>query len=176
MHKYPWANPRIGKNKANSVVDASYSEFVGIEEQWSNGKAGGVGTGALISASRRRVHTIEIPHREKGCRERVIGVVSLPGFVKLAVAAVNHDQVAVTLIAMVSGLIFEAAADGKRYGGDYVVGRVRVQPLRKGTCGVVAFACNTLKSKPTCILLLFPHPPASLSQLMMVEDWGSSGA
>jgi hypothetical protein len=50
MHKEVCAHARIGKNEANSVVDASRCEFVGIEEQWSNGKAGGVGAGALISA------------------------------------------------------------------------------------------------------------------------------
>jgi hypothetical protein len=50
MHKDVRANPRIGKNEADGVVDASRSEFVGIEEQRSNGEAGGVGAGALISA------------------------------------------------------------------------------------------------------------------------------
>ena len=51
VHKDMRANPRIGKNESDGVVDVSNSEFVGIEEQWSNGKAGGVGAGALISAS-----------------------------------------------------------------------------------------------------------------------------
>jgi hypothetical protein len=37
MHKNVCANPRVGKNKTNGVVDSSESEFVGGEEQWSKG-------------------------------------------------------------------------------------------------------------------------------------------
>jgi hypothetical protein len=36
MHKNVRSNPWIGKNKTNGVADSSESEFVGVEEQWSN--------------------------------------------------------------------------------------------------------------------------------------------
>jgi hypothetical protein len=45
------ANPRIGKNEAYGVLDMANCEFVGIEEQRSNGKAGSIGACALITAS-----------------------------------------------------------------------------------------------------------------------------
>ena len=65
MHKDLRANPRIGENEANGVVDASRGELVGIEEQRRDGEAGGVGTGALISTSRWRINPVEIPNRHK---------------------------------------------------------------------------------------------------------------
>ena len=98
MHKDVRANSRIGKNEADGVVDASGGEFVGIEEQRSNRETGGVGAGALISASRRRIDTVEIPYRNKVCGKNIVRVVGLVGFVEFAVAAVDHDQVAVVLI------------------------------------------------------------------------------
>jgi hypothetical protein len=49
MYKDLGADAWIGEYEADGVVDASGGEFVGIKEQWSNGEAGGIGTGALIA-------------------------------------------------------------------------------------------------------------------------------
>jgi hypothetical protein len=51
MHKDVRSNSRVGKNKANRVVDMPCGEFVRIKDQWGNRKACGVGAGALISSS-----------------------------------------------------------------------------------------------------------------------------
>jgi hypothetical protein len=51
MHIDVCTHPLIGKNEANSVVDASGSDLVGVKKQWRNRKTGGIGTGALFSAS-----------------------------------------------------------------------------------------------------------------------------
>jgi hypothetical protein len=50
MHEDVRANPRIGKDEADGVVDVPGGKLVGTEEQWSNREAGGVGAGALISS------------------------------------------------------------------------------------------------------------------------------
>ncbi len=51
MHKYVRAHSRVGKNKADGVVDASRGQLVGVEKQRGNREAGGVGAGTLISAT-----------------------------------------------------------------------------------------------------------------------------
>ena len=98
MHEDMRANARIGKNETNGVVDASGSEFVGIEEQRSNGEARGVGAGALISAAGRRIDAVEIPHRDEVARRVIVRVVGLIGLVEFAMAAVDNDEMAVLLI------------------------------------------------------------------------------
>ena len=97
MHKDVGAYPRIGKNEADGVVDASRSDLVGIEEQRRNGEPGSIGTAALISTSRRRIDAVEIPNCEKVCNQSIVNIIGLVGFVKFAVAAVSHDEVTVAL-------------------------------------------------------------------------------
>jgi hypothetical protein len=97
MNKDVRANPRVGKDEADGVVDVPGGELVGIEEQWSNRQAGGVGAGALISTSRRRINSVEIPHSDKCCRKNILRVVGGIGLVELAVAAVDNDERAVIL-------------------------------------------------------------------------------
>src|ERR1035438_10224174 len=90
MHKNVRANPRVRKNKTYGVVDASRGQLVGIEKQRGNRKTGGVGAGALITPSRRRINAIEVPHHEAGCGKCAIRVVGLISFVEFSVAPVGY--------------------------------------------------------------------------------------
>src|SRR6185437_15088450 len=90
----------------------------------SNRETGGVGAGALIAASRRRVDAIEIPDREHDRADGLAVVVGRPRLVKLLVIAVDDDEVAVLLArgALVARLSFHAATGRKRHGTDLVRG------------------------------------------------------
>ena len=94
------AHARIGKNEANGVVDASFGQLVGAEEQRGDGKSGGIGAGAAFSATGGRIDAIEVPDREEGGVESAIGEGSLPGFIELAMTAVDDDQVAIFVVGM----------------------------------------------------------------------------
>ena len=102
-------NSRIGKDKADGMVDASGSDLVGIEEQWSNRKSGGIGAGALISTPRGRIHSVKVPNCNKNCTKSIGFIVSLVGFVEFALAAVNYDKVAIAIRALIARLPLNAA-------------------------------------------------------------------
>jgi hypothetical protein len=97
MHKDVGAYPRIGKNEADGVVDASGGDFVRIEQQRRDGETCRVDTAALISTSRRRIDAVQIPYRNELRVENAIRVVGLPSFIEFAVAAIDNEQVAVPL-------------------------------------------------------------------------------
>src|SRR5271157_9014 len=97
MHIDVCANPRIGQYEADGMVDVTHGKFIGIKEQWRNGKTRSVGAGALLPASRRRIDTVEIPHRNKLCDNGILCNMGRVGFVKFAVAAVDYDELAVAL-------------------------------------------------------------------------------
>jgi hypothetical protein len=112
MHKDVSADARIGKSKADGVVDASGGKFVRVEEERGDRKAGGIGAGALIAASGWRIDSIEIPNSDKVCVKNIVAQVGLVSFVKPAMAAVGYDKMAVALlnIALVTRLAFDASA------------------------------------------------------------------
>ena len=64
------AHPRIGKNEADGVVDASLGQLVGVEEQRGDGKTGGIGAGAAFSTAGGRIDAVEVPDREEVAASR----------------------------------------------------------------------------------------------------------
>ena len=92
------AHSRIRQDEANGVVDASSSKLVRAKEEWSDREARSVGTGALISASRQRIDTIQIPNCEKVGGKTTLHLSRLIGFVEFCVGSVGHDEVTVALI------------------------------------------------------------------------------
>jgi hypothetical protein len=122
MHEDVRANPRIGKDKADRVVDLSYSELVGIEEEWSNREAGCVRAGALISAHGGRVNPVEIPNCDKGGGKSVLSIIALVRLIKFTVAAIGYDEVTVVVRgrALIVRQPFKAATGRKGKCGDVV--------------------------------------------------------
>jgi hypothetical protein len=116
------ANAGIRENEANGVVDASRGEFVGIEEQRCDRKAGRVGAGAPFSSSGRRIDPVEIPHSEEGRIKSAIYKSGLKCLIEFPVTAVCHYEMAIAFfkVALITGLVFHAASDGKRNRRDAV--------------------------------------------------------
>ena len=178
MHEDVGANPRIGKDEANGVVDTAPGEFVGIEDQRRDGESGGIDAGTLIATPGWRVDAIQIPHHKPCCKQDGARRICLVRFVELALSAVHNDQVAITLIgvALIAGAAFDAASDGKRDRRDVVrIGRGPAGAFVEmdHRCGGVRL--QHAKRKIDLHSAVAP-PTGSRSQLIMSSDCGSTGS
>ena len=104
--------------------------LVGVEQQRRDREARGVGAGAVVAAVARRIHLVELPHRQ-ALRLQAAGAAGI-GAVGLIQRVALHDQ----QVAIVGGV--GAAESGARFDGG--IGRYRHQRADRLAIGRVVLA------------------------------------
>ena len=127
VHIDPRLHPRIRKDEPDRVVDHARLQFVGGEHQRCHRHPRGIGAGALIPPSGRRVDTVEVPDRETSAVEDVVRDVGAPHLVELVRRRILDDEVAVPVVhAAVPRLSLDRAAGWNRDRGHVAVRCVEI--------------------------------------------------